>query len=48
MISIADSAAPIRDSNGEIVGVVMVFRDITKQREVERFKEQLAFIVESS
>lgn len=48
MISIADSAAPIRDSNGEIVGVVMVFRDITKQREVERSREQLAFIVESS
>jgi len=48
IISIADSAAPIKDSGGDIVGVVMVFRDITRQREVARSREQLAFIVESS
>lgn len=48
MVSIADSAAPIRNGVGEIVGLVMVFRDITKQREVEKSREQLAFIVESS
>jgi len=28
---IADSAAPIRDDNGKIVGVVLVFRDVTKE-----------------
>ena len=28
---IADSAAPIKDANGKIVGVVMVFRDVTEQ-----------------
>lgn len=48
IISIADSAAPIKNRTGEIVGVVLVFRDITQQREVERSREQLAFIVESS
>ncbi len=35
-IDIADSAAPIRDEYGEILGVVLVFRDITKQKHAER------------
>lgn len=30
---IADSAAPIRSENGEIFGVVMVFRDVSKEKE---------------
>ncbi len=30
---IADSAAPIRDEKGHILGVVMVFRDIQKEKE---------------
>lgn len=33
---IDDSAAPIRDDNGELVGVVLVFRDITNDRKTER------------
>ena len=33
---ISDSAAPIRDADGEIVGVVLVFRDVTAKREAER------------
>jgi len=37
--SIADSAAPIRNDDGEIMGVVMVFRDIT---ETKRMEENLA------
>lgn len=32
---IADSGAPIRDDNNEIVGVVLVFRDITLEHELE-------------
>ncbi|HEY6923918.1 MAG TPA: response regulator, partial [Steroidobacteraceae bacterium] len=32
-ISIADSAAPIRDATGQIVGAVLVFRDETEARE---------------
>ncbi|MCK5148262.1 PAS domain S-box protein [bacterium] len=30
-IQIADSAAPIRDTNGEVSGVVLVFRDVTEE-----------------
>jgi len=37
--SIADSAAPIRSDGGAIIGVVMVFRDIT---ETKRMEEQMA------
>lgn len=32
---IADSAAPIIDSKGKILGVILVFRDVTQQYEVE-------------
>ena len=32
---IADSGAPIRNDNGEIVGVVLVFRDVSSQYEME-------------
>jgi PAS domain S-box-containing protein len=42
-IPIDDSAAPIRDRAGQIVGVVLVFRDITERREAEgRDKEAAA------
>ena len=33
---IADSGAPIRDAQGAIIGVVLVFRDQTAEREAER------------
>jgi PAS domain S-box-containing protein len=33
--AIDDSAAPIRDATGKIAGVVMVFHDVTKQRQAE-------------
>lgn len=35
-VPIDDSAAPIRDDSGEIVGVVMVFHDVTDRRQEER------------
>jgi len=38
-ISIADSAAPVRNSEGKIIGVVLVFRDITSEKEF--FDEKL-------
>jgi PAS domain S-box-containing protein len=44
-IPIEDSAAPIRDTRGRMVGVVMVFRDATQERksqEVLRKTEKLA------
>ncbi len=35
-IPIADSGAPIRDEAGDITGVVLVFRDQIKEREIEK------------
>ncbi|TWT67392.1 PAS domain-containing hybrid sensor histidine kinase/response regulator [Allorhodopirellula solitaria] len=34
--SIDSSAAPIRSDNGEVTGCVLVFRDVTKRRQLER------------
>jgi PAS domain S-box-containing protein len=45
---IDDSAAPIRDTEGAIEGVVLIFRDITERRRAERTRLRLAAIVESS
>jgi len=45
---IDDSGAPIRDSKGNVTGVVLVFRDVTEQRKAERSARFLASIVESS
>ena len=42
---IEDSAAPIRDAKGELLGVVLVFRDVTSEREAQeamRRTEKLA------
>jgi PAS domain S-box-containing protein len=47
-VPIDDSAAPIHDDAGAIVGVVLVFRDITERRRAEKAKATLAAIVESS
>jgi PAS domain S-box-containing protein len=35
-LPIDDSAAPIRDSTGVMIGVVMVFRDVAEQRRMEQ------------
>ena len=52
---IDDSAAPIRDEQGHVSGCVLIFRDVTAQRLIEREKADqlltarlLASIVESS
>lgn len=45
---IDDSAAPIRDESGRIVGVVLVFRDVTERRRADEIRRHLAAIVESS
>jgi signal transduction histidine kinase len=34
-LAIDDSGAPIRDSKGKIVGIVLIFRDVTQQRALE-------------
>jgi PAS domain S-box-containing protein len=38
---IADSAAPIKDPSGEIVGVVLVFRDVAEERQHEQERDRL-------
>jgi PAS domain S-box-containing protein len=52
---IDDSAAPIRDAEGQVSGCVLVFRDVTAQRQMERERARqletarnLAAIVDSS
>ena len=40
-IPIDDSAAPIRTSAGELVGVVLIFRDIAERRKAERERERM-------
>ena len=38
---IDDSAAPVRDGRGRMVGCVLVFRDVTAQRKAERARALL-------
>ena len=38
--AIDDSAAPIMSAAGRIVGVVLVFRDVTERRRVERIRDE--------
>jgi PAS domain S-box-containing protein len=47
-LPIDDSAAPIVDDAGRIVGVILVFRDVTEKRQAELLNERLAALVESS
>ncbi len=47
-VPIDDSGAPIRDAQGNIVGVVLVFRDVAERRATELMQGQLAAIVEYS
>jgi len=44
-IVVDDSAAPIRDAHGEVVGQVVVFRDVTEERQDEARR---GFIAEAS
>lgn len=39
-VAVADSAAPIRDQKGVIVGVIVVFRDVSKERALEQAKTE--------
>jgi PAS domain S-box-containing protein len=46
--AIDDSAAPIRDQDGNVTGVILVFRDVTERRGQHIAMHQLAAIVASS
>ena len=45
---IDDSAAPIRDEGGAVLGAVLVFRDVSERRRAEEDRARLAAIVDSS
>lgn len=42
--AIADSAAPIKDKDGAVLGVVLVFRDVTKERKVQEKIRRLSYM----
>lgn len=39
VVPVSDSAAPIRDASGVIVGCIVVFQDDTKKRELDQLKD---------
>ena len=43
-ISVADSASPLKDLEGRVAGCVVVFRDVTKAREIEKMKDEFISI----
>ncbi|HET9234428.1 MAG TPA: PAS domain S-box protein, partial [Candidatus Eisenbacteria bacterium] len=43
---IDDSAGPIRDQDGRIIGVVMVFRDVTERRQLENMRRDFQHYLE--
>jgi PAS domain S-box-containing protein len=47
-VPIDDSAAPIRDNDGNLAGAILVFRDVTEQRKADLAVRRLAAIVEGS
>ena len=47
-LSIEDSAAPIRDEKGEIIGAVVVFRDVTERHKSELALQRLNQTLESA
>ena len=40
LVEVADSAAPIRDTEGNLQGVIVVFRDVSSERELDRAKSE--------
>ncbi len=46
-IPIADSGAPIKDNKGNIIGVILVFRDQTHERTIQRQLDEARLFAES-
>lgn len=43
-IPVSDSAAPILDANGQVAGCIVVFRDVTREREIDRQKTEFVSV----
>jgi len=43
-IPVSDSAAPLKDKDGNVIGCVVVFMNVTKKREIERMKDEFVSI----
>ena len=43
-LPVADSSAPIKDEKGNVVGVVIVFRDVTHSRKVEKMRTEFVSV----
>lgn len=39
-VPVADSAAPLKNKKGEVTGVVVVFRDVSSEREIDKAKTE--------
>lgn len=39
-IPVADSASPLKNKNGKIIGCVVVFHDVTKERQLAKMKDE--------
>jgi len=44
LVPVADSAAPIFNAHGKVQGAVVVFRDITRERQLERLKDDFVSV----
>jgi len=40
-VHVADSAAPLKNKAGDIIGAIVVFRDATQEREIEHMREEM-------
>lgn len=45
ILPISFNISPLRDENNRIIGLILVFRDVTKEREVQKMKSEFVSIV---
>lgn len=45
ILPISFNISPLRDENNKIIGLILVFRDVTKEREVQKMKSEFVSIV---
>lgn len=43
-VSVADASGPVLTPDGEVIGAVIVFRDVTHEREVDRMKSEFVSV----